>query len=90
MTSNNSRSCLKIFIFYFCLLGLYAQYMELSRLGVELELQLPAYDTATATWDLSCVCSLYHSSWQCWILYPLSRAKDQTHILMDTSWGCYF
>ena len=28
---------------------------------------------------------LYHSSWQCQILNPLSKAKDQTCIFMDTS-----
>ena len=26
-----------------------------------------------------------HSSWQCQILNPLSRARDQAHVLMDTS-----
>ena len=29
--------------------------MEVPRLGLELELQLLAYPTATATWDLSCI-----------------------------------
>ena len=33
--------------------GLHLQHMEVPRLGAELELQLPAYTTATATWDLS-------------------------------------
>ena len=28
---------------------------------------------------------LHHSSWQPWILNPLSMARDETHILMDTS-----
>ena len=32
--------------------------------------------------DPSCICSLYHSSQQCQILKPLSRARDQTCILM--------
>ena len=59
--------------------------MEVPRLGVESELQLLAYTTATATPDLSCVCDLHHSSRQCPILNPLSKARDQTHILMDTS-----
>ena len=44
--------------------------MEVPRLGVKSELQLPAHVTATATQDLSCVCNLHHSSQQCWILNP--------------------
>ena len=44
--------------------------MEVPRLGVELELLLPAYATATATHDLSRVCDLHHRSWQRWILNP--------------------
>ena len=63
--------------------------MEVPRLGVELELQLLAYTTATATWDLSSVCDLHHSSWQCQILNPLSKARDQTSILMDPSRICF-
>ena len=50
---------------------------------------MPAY--ATAMLDLSCVCDLHHSSWQCRILNPLSEARDRTHVLMDTSqvhYGC--
>ena len=60
--------------------------MEIPRLGVELELQLPAYTTATATLDLSCICDLLHSSWQHQIPNPQSEARDRTHILMDASW----
>ena len=59
--------------------------MEVPRLGVESELQLLAYATATATWDPSHVCDLHHSSRQCQILNPLSKARDQTCILLDTS-----
>ena len=40
---------------------------------------------ATATPDLGCVCDLHHSSQEPRILSPLSVAKDQTYILMDTS-----
>ena len=58
--------------------------MEVPRLGVELELQLLAYTTATATLDPSHVCDLHHSLQQCWILNSLSGARDQTLILMDT------
>ena len=56
-----------------------------SQVGVELELQLPAYTTATATWDLSHICDLYHSSRQRWILNSLSEAMVGTSILMDIS-----
>ena len=61
--------------------------MEVPRLGAESQLQLLIYTTTTAraTLDLSYVCSLYHSSRQCWILNPLSEARDQTRILMDPS-----
>ena len=58
--------------------------MEVPRLEIESELQLLAYGTATATWDPSHVCSLHQ---QCWILNPLSEARDQTCNLMDTSPG---
>ena len=47
-----------------------------SRLGVELELQLPDYIGATAKPDLSRVCDLHHSSHHRWILNPLSEARD--------------
>ena len=36
--------------------------------------------------DLNCTCHLQHRSQQCWILNPLSEARDQTCILMDISW----
>ena len=32
---------------------------------------------------------LHHSSWQCQILNPLSEARDQTCVFMDTSWVHY-
>ena len=63
--------------------------MGVLRLGVESELQFPAYPTATATPDPSCICDQHHSSWQCWILNPLSEARDGTCILMDASQVCY-
>ena len=56
--------------------------MKVPRLGVELELQLLACATATATRDPSCVCDLYHSSRQYQILNSISKARDGT--LMDT------
>ena len=56
-----------------------------SQVGVESEIQLPAYTTATAMGDLSHICDLHHSSWQRQILNPLSKARDWTCILMDAS-----
>ena len=51
---------------FFCLfLGPHPRYMEVPRLGIKLELHLPAYATATATQDPSHVCDLHHSSRQC-------------------------
>ena len=74
-----------LFLFSFCVLGPHPQHMEVPRLGVELELQLLAYITATAKWDLSRICDVLLSSQQHWILNPLSEAKDRTYILMHTS-----
>ena len=59
--------------------------MEVPRPGVESEIQLPAFTTATATRDLSRVFDLYHNSWQSWIPNPLSEARDQTRNLMAPS-----
>ena len=78
-----------LFFFFFVFSGPHLWHMEVHRLGVELELYLQAYTTATATWELSHICNLHHSSWQRRILNPLSRARDRTLILMDTSWVCY-
>ena len=68
-----------------CFSGPHLQHMAVPRLGVESELQLLAYTTATATQDLSHVCDLYHSSRQCRILNSLSKARDGTCILMHAS-----
>ena len=35
------------------------EHVEIPGLGVELELQLLAYTTATAAWDLSHICDLH-------------------------------
>ena len=34
--------------------------------------------------DPSHICDLHRSSWQCWILNLLSKARNWTHVLMDT------
>ena len=63
---------------------MHLQHMDVARLGVKSELQLPAYTTAMQ--DLNHICDLYHSSQQSQILNPWSKARDQTCILMITSW----
>ena len=74
---------------FICFLGLHPQHMEVLRPGVELDLQLPAYTTATAMQNPSYICDLHHSSWQLWIFNPWSEARDRTCILMVTSWICF-
>ena len=64
-----------VFVFVF-LLGPYLWLMEVPGLGLESELLLPVYTTATAMQDPSHVCNLHHSSRQCGILNPLSEARD--------------
>ena len=69
--------------FFFWFLGPHSQQMEVPRLGVQSELELPAYTTATVTQDSSHVSDLYHSSQQHQILNPLSGAREPTCLLMD-------
>ena len=74
------------FFFFFCFSFLFRATpadMEVPRLGVESDLQMPAY--ATATQDLSHICDLHHSSRQRRIPNPLSKSRDGTRIVMDTS-----
>ena len=51
----------KYFDQFFFFSGLHLWHMEVPRLGVEL--QLPAYITATAMPDQSFIYDLHHSSW---------------------------
>ena len=75
-----------IYIYIFSFLEPYLWHVEVPRIGGESELQLPVYTTATATPDPNCICDICHSSPRCWILNPLSKARDQTCILTDASW----
>ena len=63
--------------------------MEVCKLRVKSELSLLAYTIATAMWDPSHICDLHLRSQQHRILNPLSEARDQTLILMDTSQAHY-
>jgi len=80
LLSSFNFSIFYIFTFFFCFLELHPWHMKFPRLGVESELQLPAYTTTTATRDQSRICDLPHSSLQRQIINPLSKARDRTHI----------
>ena len=60
--------------------GIHPWYMEVPRLGIELELQLQAYTRVTAMPDLGHIWDLQCSSWQHQILNPLNMARDLTCI----------
>ena len=78
---------LSLFFFVlFCFIGLHWQHVEVLSLGVHSEMLLQACTTAIAIQDTSHICGLHHSSQQCQILNPLSKARDGTQVLMDT-WG---
>ena len=60
--------------------------MEVPRLGVKSELQLLAFATATARSDPSQDCVGHtEACGKARSFNPLSKARDQIHILMDTS-----
>ena len=50
------------YFLFFAFLGSNPQHMEVPRLGIKSELQLPAYTIATATQGPSCICNPHHSS----------------------------
>ena len=52
------------------------EHMEVPRLGTELQLQLPGLTTATATWDPSQICDLYHSSQLTLDSQPTKRGQE--------------
>ena len=59
--------------------------MNVPRLGVESELRLPAYATATAS-RIQAVSVTYSTALgNAGSFNPLSEARDRTHVLMDTS-----
>ena len=76
MEDGEEQGFLFVCLFVLHFLVLHLRHMEVPRLGVESEIQLPACATARATPDLSCIYSLHCSSWQCQILNPLSDDKN--------------
>ena len=82
--------CVCVCIHIHCFSEPHPWHMEFPRLGVELELQLPAYATVTAAPDLSHNGHLHYSSQKCSILNPLSEARNRTCILMDIRRVCFY
>ena len=72
--------------FFFVFLGPHLQRMDIPGLGVESELQLRAYPTATATatQDPNRICDLHGSLQQPQTHNPRSEATDRTCILTET------
>ena len=72
-----SNLCISFFLFFFCFLRPHMWHMEVPRLEVKSELQLPAYTTANSNAG-----SELHlqptSSQQRWIPNPLIEVRDQT------------
>ena len=72
------------FFLFFVFLWPHLWLMNILRPGMESELQLPAYATATAMPYPSCNCDIWCSLWQLLLLNPLKEARDRSHILTDT------
>ena len=66
----------RLFFFFFFLIFRAALETYESSQARQLQLQLPAYTTATAMQDLSHVYKLHHNSRQHWIPDPLSEARN--------------
>ena len=76
-----------ILVIFFFFLQPHLWYMEVSKLGVEWELQLSAYATAIAMCNLNCICDLCCGLQKCQILNTLREDRDPTCIFMDTMLG---
>ena len=72
---------------FFLFLWPYLQRMEDPRPGVERKMQLQADTTSLTATDPSHICNLCCNFQQHHILNPLSKARDQTHILTETVLG---
>ena len=77
---------INLFIFCF-ILGLHPQHMEVPRLGVRSELQLPACTTVTATGDPGCTCDSHHRPQLTATptVNPLGESRDRIHNRMVPS-----
>ena len=72
------------FFFFFCLFRAASVAYGGSQAIGPIRSVAVGLPTATAILDPSHVFDLHHSSWQHRILNPLSKARDQTCVLMDS------
>ena len=77
-----------LFFYFFCLYRAAPAAHGSSQAELYWNWSCRPYSTATAMPDPSHLFNLHHIARQGWILNPLSEARDQTHILMDTHWVC--
>ena len=81
---------LHLFAYLFIFLGPHLGHMEIPRLEVKSRAAAAclrhSHSNSNPGSESCLACDLHHSSQQCRILNPLSEARDQIHILMDTSW----
>ena len=84
----NKNLTICCFVLFFAFQGPTEAYGGSQARGL-VELQLPAYITATAKPNPSHVCDLHHNSQQLWILIPLSEARDRTRNLMVPGQICF-
>ena len=73
LCSHLAATAFNLYFLFYCFLGMHLWHMEVRRLGVQAELQLPTYTTATATWDPSRIFDLHHRSQQRWV--PAARGQ---------------
>ena len=83
--SRNQSGRIPLFFFFYCMAApaAHGRSWARGRIGAA----AAGLCQATATADPSRLCKLCHSLQQCWILTPLSKARDQTCILTETALG---
>jgi len=83
--SEDNKKGFSFFLFLFFLFFFRAEPTAYRVSQARGPIRATAYTTATATQDPSHICDLHHSSQQCQILNPLSKARDPTRNLMVPS-----
>ena len=75
------------FFFFFFSLETHLWHMEVAWLGAESELQLPSTPQPQQCRMRATSSTYTKAHGNAWSFNPLSEARDQTHVLMDTSWA---